>query len=108
MRWLRRRGSTSSTSESSGKRGRSQDRRYLEDFIATRHGVEAYVEPQTAVTSATVVLVAADGEWTRRPVPDAATAFAWAHKLGIPCYDVNLLGYPKRMREWNGGAALPD
>ncbi len=108
MKWLRRRGSALSKSESSGKRGRSQDRRYLEEFIATRRGVEAYVEPQTAVTSATVVLVATDGEWTRRPVPDAATAFAWANKLGIPCYDVNLLGYPKRMREWNGGARNPE
>jgi hypothetical protein len=105
MRWLRRRGDSTAKPGSSSKRGRSEDRRYLEDFIATRRGVEAYVEPQTAVTSATVVLVAADGEWTRRAVPDAATAFAWAGKLGIPCYDVNLLGYPKRMREWNGGAS---
>ena len=107
MKWLRRRGSSSSTSGSSSggksKRERSEDRRYLEEFIDTRRGVEAYVEPQTSVSAASVVLVAADGEWTRRPVPDAATAFAWAHKLGIPCYDVNLLGYPKRMREWNGG-----
>lgn len=104
MKWLRRRGSGSS--DSSGSKGkRSEDRRYLEEFVATRRGVEAYVEPQTAVTAASVVLVAADGEWTRRPVPDAATAFTWAHKLEIPCYDVNLLGYPKRMREWNGGVS---
>lgn len=100
MKWLRRRGS--GASDGSSKRERSQDRRYLEDFVATRRGVEAYVEPETAVSSTSVVLVAADGEWTRRPVPDAATAFAWAHKQGIPCYDVNLLGYPKRMRDWNG------
>ena len=37
-------------------------------------------------------------------LPDAATAFSWAHKQEIPCYDVNLMGYPKRMREWNGGS----
>jgi hypothetical protein len=103
MKWLRRRGAGSPASGSKAKRERSQDRKYLEEFIATRRGVEAYVEPQTSVTAASVVLVAADGEWTRRPVPDAATAFAWAHKLEIPCYDVNLMGYPKRMREWNGG-----
>ena len=106
MKWLRRRGS--GTSGASAKRERSQDRRYLEDFVATRRGVEAYVEPETSVSSASVVLVAADGEWTRRPVPDAPTAFAWAHKQGIPCYDVNLLGYPKRMREWNGGESVGD
>ncbi|MCZ3388822.1 MAG: hypothetical protein LH645_06775 [Actinomycetia bacterium] len=108
MKWLRRRGSGSP--ESPGRTGKtsktskSEDRKYLEEFIATRRGVEAYVEPQTAVSATTIVLVAADGEWTRRPVPDAATAFTWAHKHGIPCYDVNLMGYPKRMREWNGGA----
>jgi hypothetical protein len=101
MKWLRRRGS--SGGGSSSKSGKSADRKYLEEFLATRRGVEAYVEPQTSVSATTVVLVAADGEWTRRPVPDAATAFSWAHKQGIPCYDVNLMGYPKRMREWNGG-----
>ena len=89
--------------DGSRKASKSADRKYLEEFLATRRGVEAYVEPQTAVSATTVVLVAADGEWTRRPVPDAATAFTWAHKQGIPCYDVNLMGYPKRMREWNGG-----
>ncbi len=101
MKWLRRRGSGSP--ESSSKSSKSADRKYLEEFLVTRRGVEAYVEPQTAVSATTVVLVAADGEWTRRPVPDSATAFTWAHKQGIPCYDVNLMGYPKRMREWNGG-----
>jgi hypothetical protein len=107
MKWLRRRGSGTST-RAGAKRGRSQDRRHLEEFVATRRGVEAYLEPETSVSSASVVLVAADGEWTRRPVPDAATAFAWANKQGIPCYDVNLLGYPRRMREWNHGGHLPD
>jgi hypothetical protein len=101
MKWLRRRGSGGGGSSS--KAGKSADRKYLEEFLSTRRGVEAYVEPQTSVSATTVVLVAADGEWTRRPVPDAATAFTWAHKQGIPCYDVNLMGYPKRMREWNGG-----
>ena len=107
MKWLRRRGAGDSGARPGkaghSKRGKSEDRKYLEEFVASRRGVEAYVEPQTAVRAASVVLVAADGEWTRRPVPDAATAFEWAHRLGIPCYDVNLLGYPKRMREWNGG-----
>jgi hypothetical protein len=99
MKWLRRR-----RGGGSGTSPKSADRKYLEEFVRTRRGVEAFVEPQTAVTTTTVVLVAADGEWTRRPVPDAATAYAWANKLGIPCYDVNLMGYPKRMRDWNPGA----
>ena len=36
----------------------------LEQFVATRRGVEGYVEPRTAVTETTIVLVAANSEWT--------------------------------------------
>ena len=58
------------------------------EFIRTRDGVEAFLEPRTAVTETTVVLVAADGEWTRRRVdgPDGAAAFAKKHD--IPLYEV--------------------
>lgn len=78
----------------------SADLAHLADFIRTRTGVEAYVEPRTAVTDTTVVLVAADGEWTRRRVdgPDGAAAFA--KKQSIPLYDAARVGYPRRMREW--------
>src|SRR4051812_1046211 len=50
------------------------DLAHLEQFVATRRGVEGYVEPRTAVTETTIVLVAADGEWTRRRIdgPDVA------------------------------------
>ena len=34
---------------------------HLEQFVASRRGVEGYVEPRTAVTETTIVLVAADG-----------------------------------------------
>ena len=47
---------------------------YLRDFVTTRVGVEAYVEPRTNVTPTTIMLVATDGEWTRRKVPDARAA----------------------------------
>ena len=40
------------------------DLSHLEQFVQTRRGVEGYVEPRTAVTETTIVLVAADGEWT--------------------------------------------
>ncbi len=43
------------------------DLKYLgSDWVADHAGVEAFVEPKTTVTDVTVVLVAADGEWTRR------------------------------------------
>jgi hypothetical protein len=78
----------------------SGDLDHLRDFIGSRAGVEAYLEPRTAVTDTTVVLVAADGEWTRRRVsgPDAAQALAKKH--AIPLYDAVKVGYPQRMRDW--------
>jgi hypothetical protein len=81
------------------------DRKALEAFVAEHDGVEAFVEPRTTVTETTVVLVARSGEWTRRRVPDQETAFAWARKAGIPCYDAGLIGYPARMREWDARKA---
>ncbi|MFS0705237.1 oxidoreductase [Cellulomonas sp. 179-A 9B4 NHS] len=74
---------------------------YLRDFVATRVGVEAYVEPRTNVTQTTIMLVATDGEWTRRKVPDERTAGTLARELGIPVYDVQRTGYPQRVRDWN-------
>jgi hypothetical protein len=94
--WFRRRpGGASRTDRDRG------DFDYLEQFVRTRRGVEALLEPKTTVTEVTIVLVAHDGEWTRRRVPSVATAKAWGNKLGIPVYDVALVGYPKRMREYN-------
>ena len=75
-------------------------RSYLSEFVRTHRGVEAYVEPATNVTATTMVLVAHDGEWTRRAVPSKQAAFEFARSLGIPVYDVHQTGYPRRMREW--------
>jgi hypothetical protein len=74
---------------------------HLREFAQTRQGVEAYIEPVTNVTQTTMVLVAVTGEWTRRRVPDPRTARSIAQSLAIPVYDVQLTGYPSRMREWN-------
>jgi hypothetical protein len=80
---------------------------HLEDFARTRTEVEAFVEPATTVTPTTLLLVARDGEWTRRPVPDQRTAYGFAERLGIPAYDVTLSGYPSAMREWNARQRAP-
>ena len=82
------------------RRASSADREHLEAFVRSRSGVEAYLEPRTAVTEMTIVLVAADGEWTRRRVPGERAAREFANALGIPVYDVAATGYPRRMREW--------
>lgn len=80
---------------------RAATREHFARFIATRVGVEAYVEPPTNVTSHTMVLIANTGEWTRRRVPSAQEGWKLARELEIPVYDVNQVGYPHRMREWN-------
>jgi len=73
---------------------------HLERFVATRSGVEAYLEPATLMTAPTVILIGHDGEWTRRRL-DPRAALAFGHRLGIPVYDVRKLGYPQRMRDYN-------
>ena len=78
----------------------SADREHLTEFAQTRRGVEAYVEPRTTVTEMTIVLVAADGEWTRRRIPGPRAAREFGNKVGVPVYDVAATGYPQRMREW--------
>lgn len=78
----------------------SADLDHLTEFVRSRGGVEAYLEPRTAVTETTVVLVASSGEWTRRRVDSPERAAEFARKHAIPLYDVAKVGYPKRMREW--------
>jgi hypothetical protein len=77
------------------------DLAHLESWARARRGVEAFVEPRTAVTDTTVLLVASTGEWTRRRVPDPRAAAEFAKRLAIPLYDAAVVGYPARMREWN-------
>jgi hypothetical protein len=78
-----------------------EDMQHLEGFVRSHHGVEAFLEPRTTVTETTVMLIAHDGEWTRRRVADPRAARQFAHRLAIPLYDVRLVGYPQRMRDFN-------
>ena len=89
-----------------GRRGRgpagdaARAEEHLTDFASSRRGVEGFIEPETAQTGTTLVLVAVDGEWTRRllPAPDAVRL---CRRLGLPVYDVHAVGYPPRMRAWS-------
>jgi hypothetical protein len=74
--------------------------RHLSEFVRTRRGVEAYLEPPTAMTPPTVLLVASTGEWTRRRIPDLEVVHGLAEELHVPVYDARLVGYPQRMRDW--------
>ena len=104
MGWLRR----AATKVRKGSRYAAQTRSVddavtapLSQFAATHRGVEAFVEPKTAVTETTLLLVAYDGEWTRRVVPSPEWAHAFAEHLQIPGYDAAVVGYPQRMRDYN-------
>src|SRR3954453_9528340 len=78
----------------------SADRDHLIEFIRTRDGVEAYLEPRTAVTDTTVVLVASDVEGTRRRLAYPGAAATIAKKHSVPLYESARVGYPQRMRDW--------
>ena len=77
------------------------DEQHLHEFVTTRRGVEGFVEPRTAVSEVTLLLVAHDGEWTRRRVPSVKWAHDFANKHQVPSYDAGLVGIPQRMRDYN-------
>ncbi|MET7770299.1 oxidoreductase [Nocardia sp. NPDC005366] len=76
------------------------DIRALTEWVRAHEGVEGFIEPKTTVTDVTAVLVAADGEWTRRIVGERG-ARRLASELRIPVYDVSRTGYPRRMRDYD-------
>jgi hypothetical protein len=73
----------------------------LAEWVQGHRGVEVFVEPKTPVTPVSMLLVAADGEFTRRVVgsPQEARSFARDHSL--PIYDATIVGYPQRMRDYS-------
>ncbi len=78
-----------------------EDIEALIDFARSRRGVEFYVEPETFATDTTAVAVAHDGEWTRRRVGSPRVIGKVARDLALPVYDVQITGYPQRMRAYN-------
>ena len=79
----------------------SEDARHLRDWAGARRGVEGFVEPRTTVSEVTLLLVAHDGEWTRRRVPSVQWAHDFANKNRVPSYDAAVVGVPQRMRDYN-------
>jgi hypothetical protein len=47
------------------------------------------------------VLVAHDGEFTRRRIASPKAAQTFAHDNSLPIYDATLVGYPQRMRDFS-------
>ena len=75
----------------------------LQTFIAEHKGVEGFIEPKTATQPTTLLLVDRAGESTRGAVNDPADAYAFCDKVGIPVYDAAVVGYPKRLRDFDLG-----
>ena len=94
-------GDTARTGSTRVRASDSMDVEHLYLWVAERRGVEGFVEPRTAVSDVTMILVAHDGEWTRRLVPSVEWAHRFANQNGVPSYDAAVVGYPARMREYN-------
>ena len=77
------------------------DLSHLHEWVSARRGVEGFVEPRTAVSDVTLLLVAHDGEWTRRRVPSVDWAHRFCNKYQVPSYDAAVVGIPQRMRDYN-------
>ena len=77
------------------------DEQHLNSWVSARRGVEGFVEPRTAVSDVTLLLVAHDGEWTRRRVPSVQWAHQFCNKHQVPSYDAAVVGVPQRMRDYN-------
>jgi hypothetical protein len=73
----------------------------LEAFVAERKGLEGFIEPRTPTSATTLLLVDRDGDHRRAPVREPADAVAFCERLGIPVYDAQVIGYPKRMKEFD-------
>lgn len=105
---FRRKGRTSRPATDAARTGSTRvrasddkDARHLEKFVTTHQGVEGFVEPRTAVSDVTILLVAHDGEWTRRRVPSVKWAHDFANRHRVPSYDAAVVGVPQRMRDYN-------
>lgn len=72
----------------------------LDVFVAERKGVEGYIEPQTSTSPTTLLLVDRDGDHLRAPVREPDDAIGFCERHGIPVYDAQVIGYPKRMKDF--------
>lgn len=75
----------------------------LRTFIAEHKGVEGFIEPKTTTQPTTLLLVDRAGVSARGAVRDPEDAAAFCEGAGIPVYDAGVVGYPKRLRDYELG-----
>ena len=74
--------------------------RELEEFVRERKGVEGYIEPRTATSPTTLLVVDRQGDHLRAPVRQPTDAVTFCDHMSIPVYDAQVIGYPQRMRDF--------
>lgn len=62
--------------------------------------MEAWLEQPTNFNKPSILLVAANGESTRRAIPSIGYGYDFAKGHDIPAYDAGVVPYPSRMREY--------
>ncbi|CAN5495219.1 hypothetical protein BH23ACT9_BH23ACT9_04490 [soil metagenome] len=75
----------------------------LKQFLKEHTGIEGFVEPPTSVYAMTLLLVAGDGEYLRRPVKHDKQARKLCDDHGVPLYEARRVGYPQRMKDFERG-----
>lgn len=78
--------------------GPQEQRDAIVAFIEGHRGVEAYVEPRTAISPLSVVLVDDEGEWRRFELKEDGFIRELAATRRLKVYDAAKTGYPARMR----------
>ena len=79
---------------------RGPELRHLNEWVAGHRGVEGYIEPRTTTNPTTLLLVDRDGDHARAPVRDPQQGRKFCERHGIPVYDAQVIGYPRRMRDF--------
>jgi hypothetical protein len=77
----------------------------MAEWARARKGLEGFIEPRTATNPTTLLLVDRDGDHHRAPVRAPVDAVRFCDKLGIPVYDARVIGYPKRMKDFEKGGS---
>lgn len=71
----------------------------LDAFARGRKGLEGFLEPQTATNPPSLLLVDREGEHLRGPLREPRDGVAFCNERGIPVYDAQVVGYPRRMKD---------
>jgi hypothetical protein len=83
--------------------GPPEKRSEIDEWLDVHEGVEAFVEPKTAISALSFVLVDEVGEWRRFELREDSLLRRLASERGFPVYDAGKIGYPARMRRRQDG-----